>query len=225
MYILERLPRETNQGYALRTIQHNIINFGLEPGARISENELAAALGLSRTPVREALMMLEKVKIVEIVPQKRGVVSYIDLNLLEESRFMRQVLESAVLDLDCEMATPEDILRLEEAVKLQQFSLTQNYADSLMELDSKFHRMLFEIANKPQSYALMDSIDIHYVRVRRLVLERVKDEKIVEDHAHIVAAIKAGDAKEAQHVLKKHLNRYKFDMEAIRAQYPQYFKA
>ena len=99
MVILERLPRETNQDYALRTIKSNIINFGLEPGARISENELATALGLSRTPVREALMLLEKVKIVEVVPQKRGVVSYIDLNMLEESQFTRQVLESAVTEI------------------------------------------------------------------------------------------------------------------------------
>lgn len=224
MVILERLPRETNQDYALRTIKSNIINFGLEPGARISENELATALGLSRTPVREALMLLEKVKIVEVVPQKRGVVSYIDLNMLEESQFTRQVLESAVLELDCEMATEEDILRLEEAVKLQQFSLTQNYADSLMELDNKFHRMLFEIANKPQSYELMDSVQIHYVRVKRLALQKVKDEKIVDDHARIVAAIKARDPDEAQRVFKKHMNRYKFDLNAIRLQYPQYFK-
>lgn len=224
MVVLERLPRETNQDYALRTIKSNIINFGLEPGDRISENELAGALGLSRTPVREALMMLEKVKIVEVVPQKRSVVAYIDFNLLEEALFMRMVLESAVLEQDCEMATEEDILRLEEAVKLQEFSLTQNYADSLMEMDQKFHRMLFEIANKPQSFELMDSVQIHYVRVKRLALDQVKDEKIVDDHARIVAAIKARDPEEARRVFKKHMNRYQFDMEAIKAQYPQYFK-
>ncbi len=223
MYVLERLPRETNQDYALRTIKDNIINFGLEPGASISENELAAKLGLSRTPVREALMMLEKGKIVEIVPQKRSVVSCIDLNLLEEARFLRTVLESAVLELDCAMATPDDILRLEEAVELQRFSLTQNYADSLMELDYKFHQMLFEIANKPHCYTLMDNIEIHYFRVRRLALENVKDEKIVDDHAAIVAAIKAGNAEEAKRIFNKHLNRYHFDIEAIRTKYPQYF--
>lgn len=224
MYVVERLPRETNQDYALRTIRENIINFGLEPGTSISESELASMLGLSRTPVREALMLLEKGKVVNIVPQKRSVVSCIDLNLLEEARFVRIVLESAVLELDCEMATPEDILRLEEAVELQRFSLTRNYTDSLMELDNRFHQMLFEIAKKSTTFALIDCIEIHYLRVRRLALETVKDEKIVDDHAEIVAAIKAGDAQEAQRVFKKHMNRYRFDMDAIRAKYPQYFK-
>ena len=58
MYLTDRLPRETGRDYALRTIKENIIRLELAPGSMVSENELAAAMGLSRTPVREALIEL-----------------------------------------------------------------------------------------------------------------------------------------------------------------------
>ena len=118
MQILERLPRETGRDYALRTIRDNIITLKLEPGSQISENELAAEMDLSRTPVREALIELSKVKIIEIYPQRKSMVSLIDYELVEESRFMRNLLECAVAELDCEMATPQDIRRLEDNLQL-----------------------------------------------------------------------------------------------------------
>ena len=114
MQLLERSPRETGREYALRTIKENIINLDLAPGSQISENELSAKIGLSRTPVREALIELSKVNIIEVYPQKKSIVSLIDYDLVEESRFMRNNLEYAVLDLVCEMATQEDIDRLQK---------------------------------------------------------------------------------------------------------------
>ena len=69
MHITERLPRETGRDYALRILKDNIVRLELEPGSMVSENELASELGLSRTPVREALIELSKVNIVEIYPQ------------------------------------------------------------------------------------------------------------------------------------------------------------
>ena len=78
MKLLERLPRESGGDYALRTIKENIINLELPPGSQISENELATEMGLSRTPVREALIELSKVKIVDIQPQKKSTIPLID---------------------------------------------------------------------------------------------------------------------------------------------------
>ena len=75
MHISERLPRESSRDYALRIIKDNIISLRLEPGSQISENELATEMGLSRTPVREALIELAKVKIIETYPQRKSVVS------------------------------------------------------------------------------------------------------------------------------------------------------
>ena len=223
MYILERLPRETGRDYALRTIKENIISLDLAPGSQISENELAAGMGLSRTPVREALIELSKVRIVEIQPQKRSVVAPIDYTLVEESRFMRNVLECAVIELVCAMATPEAIAKLEENVRLQNYYLDSNDAPKLMELDNEFHRMLFEIAQKMQVYAMVQNLSIHFDRVRRMALNSVKDLKIVEDHAAIVIAVRGKDPAQARRIMEKHLSRYQVDAAAICENYPQYF--
>ena len=61
MKLPERLPRETGRDYALRVLKENIVNLEIAPGSQISENELSAALGISRAPIREALSELEKV--------------------------------------------------------------------------------------------------------------------------------------------------------------------
>lgn len=223
MHILDRLPRETGREYALRIIKENIINLELAPGSQISENELSAEMGLSRTPVREALIELSKVKIVEIHPQKRSVVSLIDYDLVEESRFMRHLLECAVVQLDCEMASPEDIKRLQENVQLQNFYLDNFYTEQLLPLDNAFHGILFDIARKSQIFSLMSNISIHFDRVRSMALSSVKNLKIVQDHENIVSAIARRDAAQARDLMEQHLNRYKIDAAAIREKYPQYF--
>lgn len=223
MHLPKRLPRETGRDYALRTIRDNIVRLELAPGSMVSENELSAAMGLSRTPVREALIELSKVKIVRIYPQKGSVVSLIDYELVEESQFMRKVLECAVMDLACKMVTPADLQRLEENIALQKFYLENYYPQTLMDLDNEFHRILFEIAHKSQVYALMDTISIHFDRVRSVALSSVKNDRIVQDHEDLMRAIAAHDAEKARTLMETHLNRYKIDAKAIRVQHPEYF--
>lgn len=223
MRLTPRTARETGREYALRTIKDNIIRLELAPGSFISENELAAEMGLSRTPVREALIDLAKVKIIEIAPQKRSVVAYVDYDMVEEARFIRNVLETAVVELVCAMRTAEDLEKLEENVKLQRFYLEHANYGGMMELDNQFHEILFQIAQKPQAYQMVQHIAIHFDRVRSMALSSVKDIKIVEDHAQIVEALRQQDAAKARVIMEKHLNRYKFDEEAIRETYPQYF--
>lgn len=224
MHLLERLPRETGREYALRMLKENIVNLELAPGSQISENELSAEMGLSRTPVREALIELSKVKIIEIYPQKKSVVALIDYDLVEESRFMRNLLECAVVELDCEMAAPSDIDRLQENVRLQNFYLDNFSPEKLQNLDDQFHSILFDIARKPQVYSLMQNISIHFDRVRSMSLTSVKDLRIVQDHENITTAISRRDAAKARELMEMHLSRYKTDAAAIREKYPQYFK-
>ncbi len=179
MKLLERLPRESGGEYALRTIKENIISLELAPGSQISENELAVEMGLSRTPVREALIELSKVKIVDIQPQKKSTIPLIDYDMVEESRFMRSLLECAVAELDCEMAGPEDLERLNENIRLQNLYLDDFYSGQFMNLDNQFHGMLFSIAKKAQVFGLIQNISLHFDRVRTMALSSVKNTKIV----------------------------------------------
>ena len=224
MRLTERYSKETGREYALRMLKDNIIHLDLIPGSMLSENELSAEMHLSRTPVREALIELSKVKIVEIYPQKGSAVALIDYNLVEEARFMRNVLECAVVELACKMAGKEAVMELKENVKLQEFYLESRSPEKLLKLDDEFHRLLFHITGKNQVYQLMDSITIHFDRIRSMSLIAVKDLKTISDHQAIVEAIAAKDGAMAKELMEKHLSRYKIDEEALRKEYPGYFR-
>ncbi|ADL04217.1 GntR family transcriptional regulator [Lacrimispora saccharolytica] len=224
MRLTERYSKETGREYALRMLKDNIIHLDLIPGSMLSENELSSEMHLSRTPVREALIELSKVKIVEIYPQKGSAVALIDYNLVEEARFMRNVLECAVVELACKMAGEDAVMKLRENVKLQEFYLENRSPEQLLKLDDEFHRLLFHITGKDQVYQLMDSITIHFDRIRSMSLIAVKDLKTISDHQSMVEAIAAKDGKTAKDVMEKHLSRYKIDEEALRREYPGYFR-
>jgi DNA-binding GntR family transcriptional regulator len=222
--ITDGTVKESARERAYRILKNSIIMLELEPGTMVSESDLAAKIGVSRTPVREALMELGKTKIVEIIPQKGSFISNIDYNLVEESRFMRLVLEMAVVELACESATDEDLLELEENLVMQDFCISSSNTDKLLELDNQFHKKIFCIANKLQTYNMLNAMSVHFDRVRKMSLSTVKDIKIVADHQAILKAIREKDKAAAKQHMEKHLSRYKIDEQPIREKYPEYFK-
>ena len=224
MKLPERLPRETGRDYALRVLKENIVNLEIAPGSQISENELSAALGISRAPIREALSELEKVKIVEIQPQKKTSVLLIDPVLVEEARFMRSTLEDAVIGEVCMQRTEQDLFRLEENLTLQDLAFRSNALDQVMIKDNEFHRYFFEISRKPEIYQLMQTLQIHFDRVRNLTLYTIIDRKILEEHKEIFRCIKERDVEKARIRLRAHLERVQVDSSVVRKAYPQYFK-
>lgn len=224
MYLTKREPKETGREYALRTLKENIIRLELAPGSMLSENELAAQMGLSRTPVREALVDLAKVDIVEIYPQRGSAIARIDYGLVEEARFMRLVLEKAVVEQVCALATPADIRRLRQNLRLYRELMEQGDSDGGLDTDNNFHRLLFQIARKERVFELIRNLSIHFDRVRRLSLSAVKDTKVLADHADIVDAVEARHVQLAVRRMEEHLTRYQYDAEILRETYPDYFK-
>lgn len=223
MNITMREKKESARDYALRQIRENIITLKLKPGSVISENELAKELGISRTPVREALQELQKSNLVETYPQKGTIVAPIDFNIVEEMVFLRKVLERAVVEELCDSITPEDIITLEKNVELQKLYLDNRFPEKIMELDNEFHRSLFIMCNKQRIYNLMESTQGHFDRIRALSMYSVKDIKIVEEHEKILKAIVASDKELADELIMQHLSRYKLDQKEIMEKYPEYF--
>lgn len=224
MEVTARRSKETARDYAFRTLRKNIVMLKLVPGSMVSEKELADEMGISRTPTREALIELSKSQIVDIFPQKGSYISKIDYSLVDEARFMRLTLENAVVELVCDMATEEDLHELEHNISLQQFYVDADSSGKFFQMDNDFHEKLFVIANKMQVYHLMDSMMIHFDRVRLLRLHTDKEVKeLLDDHKDILSAIRRRDKKEASDLMTKHLSRYKVDEELIRKDHPDYF--
>lgn len=225
MRTTERLGGETARAYAYRTLRDNIISLELAPGSPLSDIEVSAAIGVSRTPVREAIIQLsEESHIIEIFPQRGMRISLIDVELVEEARFLRLLLEKAVAALSCERACEEDLRWLRENVRLQEFYMEAGEPDALLRLDNEMHRRLFSICRKELTFKLCERLSIHYDRIRSLSVNSEKDRRILEDHRALIEAIAARDPDGAAAVMERHLNRWKLDEARFRRQYPDYFK-
>lgn len=223
MHIKERCDHESGRDYALRVIKDNIISLDLEPKSRVSDKELASALGLSRTPVREALLELAKVDIIQMFPQRASIIAPIDYDVMEEAYSMREILECAVVERCCQLDTIDALNDLEENIKLQQFYLENRSAEKLMELDNAFHRMLFTAVKMPHVHSIMGRFTIHFDRVRSLSYQTVKEIKTVEAHREILTSIIAHDSNLAVALMRKHLRNYTVEKEELMKKYPQYF--
>lgn len=218
-----RMKGESARDYAVRVLRHKIITLQLEPGSMVSENELAVVLGVSRTPVREALIELAKSGIVEVYPQRGSMISKIDYRMVEEARFARLVLEKAVVEQACDLAGPAHLAMLEENLHRQAYCLEHPAPEELHALDNAFHGILFAVCGKRLTGQMLASMTAHFDRVRHISLVTVKGLKIVEDHRLIVQAVAARDKVRAVALMAAHLTRYQVDEAAIRAAYPHYF--
>lgn len=225
MEVYPKLRGETARDYALRVLKGNIISLDLKPGTAISENELASELGISRTPVREAIIELAKAYLIEIYPQRGSFISLIDPKMVEEARFLRRVTDTAVIEEACENIDEAGIAILEDNVSLQEFYLSKGMTEKIFDLDNQFHKSIYEAARKDIIYEIHSTLMIHFDRVRTLSVETVKDFKVVGDHRKMLEAIKAGDKTTAVELVNKHLTRYQIDEKEIRSQRPEYFKA
>lgn len=224
MVIGKKEVRETAREFALRQIRSNIENLQLKPGTSVSENELAKELGVSRTPVREALQELQKNNLIEVYPQRGITIAYIDFKLVEEMAFLRSVLERAIVEELCDSITEEGLKELEENIELQEFYLKSNDNRKIYELDNEFHKAMFTISHKERLYSLMEETQVHFNRIRTLSLSSVRESKVVKEHRAIFDAIKDSNKVEASNLIINHLSRYKMDKEEIMTAYPEYFK-
>lgn len=220
----ERYGTETAGEYAFRVIKEQIISLELKPGTMISEKIFATELGISRTPIREALNNLSQSGIIEIIPQTGIYITKIDYNLVEEARFLRLQLELGIVKDICALNGPTDLAELEQNIKVQEFYLLNNDFDSFFDLDNKFHELLFQYANKPQSYQIMKSMQIHFDRVRRLKLESVEESKeLLNDHKNIYTALLNKDVGRSREMVRLHLSRYEIDRKYLEKKYSEYF--
>lgn len=225
MKILEKNTLENSRAYALRILLHNIVSIELAPGTAISENEIASELRLSRTPVREALIELNKNDLIDIIPHKGSYISKINYDIIEEARFVRLAMEIAVIKLACNDLPPEYIIRLNGNIAEQKQAVKNNDLLKLLELDNKFHRMLFYAVGKKWTYNnIVSSQMIHFNRLRFLTLTTLKNDKTIDDHEKILSAIEMHDKPLAEALIINHIARNNLNRNELIALYPDYFE-
>lgn len=188
-------------------LRHEISTLSLAPGTKLSEVRLAKKFNCSRVPVREALHLLAAEGAVELKPQRGSFVTYIDFDQLEKVRYLREALESKVIQDGFRQGCFEAIIPyLNALIDRQQEVLNAGAFETAYQLDLEFHRIFYNLANKEFVLQHAGDKDIHYLRARLLCLQLETPPVMPAQHRAIVNAIQNRDEQALMEALSLHLN-------------------
>jgi len=183
----KRIVSQTISDKVYDGLRNAIITLDLKPGDEINVKSISENLGVSRSPVRDALLRLEKEGLVDIVPQKGTCVSRIDLSRANEERFLRACLEDEVIRLFIKRHGENDISRLRQSLDLQQDSLEKKDYISFLSQDDLFHETFFQATEKTMCWHIIQSMSGHYRRVRLISLWNAKIiSNVISQHAELL---------------------------------------
>lgn len=211
---------------AFLIIRDKIIYMDLKPGEPVSDKLLAEQLEMSRTPVREALILLSAYNMVVLKPQSGTFVAPIDSEQVAIEQFSRYTMEAEIVKQACAVKHDKLALAYEKNIKeFEEYNLG-DHPDRiriLHDLDNDFHGLAFEAMGRENSFRHMYGYMQHIERLRVLTLKMEADKTINQDHRDIARAILEGDRQTALRVLEKHLSFYQQTLKLAEAQYPDYF--
>ncbi len=203
-----------------RELRKAIITLEFQPGASLSEKDLADRYGTSRQPVREALINLGQAGLVEILPRRGTFVVKISLDQMRQARFIRESIEVAVVRRAAATFDPGVRKRIDDILARQAEVAGQHQHYLFQREDEAFHYALAEGAGFPSAWEAIENVKAHMDRVCHLTLPLPETlPKLVEEHRRIMEAIDAHDADRAEAALKAHLSEILNALPKIKEQF------
>lgn len=199
------------------TLRKAILKGELKPGERLMEIALAERLGVSRTPVREAMRKLELEGLVVMIPRRGAQVANITERDLNDVLEVRIALENLAIEKACDRMTEEELTQLWETEKMFERTMTEGNLVKLAEADVAFHEAIYAAADNRRLSQVLNNLREQIYRYR---VEYLKDEEtrnlLVEEHRELYEAIRSRDVQKAQAISFHHLeNQRKAIVESI----------
>ncbi len=191
-------------------IEDAILNGEYKDGESLSELRISSELGVSRTPVREALMRLENEGLVKNIPNKGAVVVGVTEKDIEDIYAIRIRIEGLAANLAASNINEDELRALEKIADLQEFYLYKNDIEQIFELDSDFHKIIYE-ASRSRPLRFMLTNFHNYIKHARdiSVNAQGRAEKTVAEHRAILEAIRKGDSLLAESLTAEHITNAK----------------
>ena len=215
---------DTAASIIYRELRREIASLRMKPGEQISEKEIAQTFGVSRTPVREALLRLADEGLIEIFPQSGTIVSRIPVDALPEAIVIRKALEEAAARYAAERATPAQIARLRANLAHQEAMDAAGDPEGFHAADEAFHGLIADTAGYPGFWILTQQVKVQVDRYRLLTLPvpgRIAS--VIGEHRAIVEAIAAHDPEAAARSIAFHLDALRERIGAAQEENPLYF--
>jgi GntR family transcriptional regulator, rspAB operon transcriptional repressor len=199
------LPK-TSQVYGI--MRRAIVNLHLAPGSNVNEKLICDQLGISRTPLREAILQLQSENLVTVIPNSGTYVSKIDLQSVFDGQLVRDALELKVVRLAASRMTPQFERSLDFNMHQQKRMAADLDYDGFYELDEAFHSMICEFGASAHIWKIINGAKAQLDRVRRLSFPLPSHlEVVLNEHMAVVDGLKLRDPDAAEAAMKTHIDR------------------
>lgn len=216
---------ETTASQVERELREQVIRLDLLPGTRLSEQDIATRLGVSRQPVREALIALAKSKLVEIRPNRGTVVVKISARQMLEARFVREAIEVAVARRAAAGFDAWSRTRIDAILERQAAACEAGDHNRFRREDELFHMAIAEGARCGLAWGAVSDIKAHMDRVCNLQLrDPASMGRLIAQHRDVIKAIDDRDPDRAAEAMQVHLNGILSDLPRIEAEHPALFE-
>ena len=188
------------------TLREAILKGELKPGERLMELQLAAKLGVSRTPIREAIRKLELEGLVLMIPRRGAEVARISEKSLKDVLEVRRSLEELAIELACQRMTEEDMQALEEAQKAFKAAIDQGDAMKIAETDEAYHDVIYHSTRNKRLVQIISNIREQMYRYRIEYLKKKECyPQLLEEHQTIIDSIESRDKGRATQITGQHI--------------------
>jgi len=207
----EDLKLEMNAYLPLRDVVFNalreaILRGDLKPGERLMEIQLANKLGVSRTPIREAIRMLEQEGLAVTMPRKGAEVAKMTLKGMEDVLEIRAALDELACQLACQRITEEQLQRLEQKKKDFELSLKTANVKKIAEADVNFHDIIYEATGNPKLVFMLNNLREQVYRYRVEYLKKSENYPVlIKEHEAIYQSLMEHSMENATLAIREHV--------------------
>lgn len=209
------------RGQVFDKIRSDILNGKYKRGEELVESSIGKELGMSRTPVREAIRQLELEGLVQLVPNKGAFVTGISEKDVRDIYLIRARLEGLAARMAAKNITPELLDAMEETVVLSEYHAKKEHYEQVCEMDSKFHKLLYKASGSRILEHTLTDFHQYVQRVRMAsIMKKRRMEKSNDEHDAILTAIREHDEEKAELVATRHIsntveNLKNYDLDSV----------
>ena len=209
------------RGQVFDKIRSDILNGKYKRGEELVESSIGKELGISRTPVREAIRQLELEGLVQLVPNKGAFVTGISEKDVRDIYLIRARLEGLAARMAAKNITPELLDAMEETVVLSEYHAKKEHYEQVCEMDSKFHKLLYKASGSRILEHTLTDFHQYVQRVRMAcIMKKRRMEKSNDEHDAILTAIREHDEEKAELVATRHIsntveNLKNYDLDSV----------
>ena len=213
--------KKSLRGQVFDKIRSDILNGKYKRGEELVESSIGKELGISRTPVREAIRQLELEGLVQLVPNKGAFVTGISEKDVRDIYLIRARLEGLAARMAAKNITPELLDAMEETVVLSEYHAKKEHYEQVCEMDSKFHKLLYKASGSRILEHTLTDFHQYVQRVRMAsIMKKRRMEKSNDEHDAILTAIREHDEEKAELVATRHIsntveNLKNYDLDSV----------